>query len=193
MVQRVDPFKECLLGPGFKIETEWLHLYILQGTQPKTLLSRKQGEVRIVLKNDFDPTNRQMQIWLNLVLIEQLRTQAKHFLLKRLDELATFYQLRYNKGYIKNVSSRWGSCSGGGNVNLSLWLMMVPRHLAEYVIKHELAHLNEMNHGPRFWAEVDKMTDGMGKKLEKEMNQFSRQMSLLFRCIQFRTKGYRLS
>ena len=74
------------------------------------------------------------------------------------------------------MHTRWGSCSGLGNINLSLWLMLAPTHLVDYVIKHELAHLNEMNHGPRFWKELDAMTEGQAKMLAREIRQFTRQL-----------------
>ena len=55
---------------------------------------------------------------------------------------------------LKYIHSRWGSCSTSGNINLSTRLLFAPPEVVDYVIIHELAHLVELNHGPRFWAEV---------------------------------------
>ena len=55
---------------------------------------------------------------------------------------------------LKNTSSRWGSCSSKGNINLSSRLLLAPPEILDAVIIHELAHLVEANHSPRFWAEV---------------------------------------
>jgi predicted metal-dependent hydrolase len=55
---------------------------------------------------------------------------------------------------LKYIHSRWGSCSSSGNINLSTRLLFAPPKVIDYVIIHELAHLIELNHGPRFWAEV---------------------------------------
>jgi predicted metal-dependent hydrolase len=57
---------------------------------------------------------------------------------------------------LKYIHSRWGSCSSSGNINLSTRLLFAPPEVVDYVIIHELAHLVELNHGPRFWAEVER-------------------------------------
>lgn len=59
-----------------------------------------------------------------------------------------------NSIVLKNLHSRWGSCSSKGNVNLSTRLLFAPEDVQDYVIIHELAHLVEMNHSPRFWKLV---------------------------------------
>lgn len=55
---------------------------------------------------------------------------------------------------LKDMSSRWGSCSVRKNINLSVRLLLLPEAVMRYVILHELAHLREMNHSPRFWKIV---------------------------------------
>src|SRR5690606_23758883 len=55
---------------------------------------------------------------------------------------------------IKDLRSRWGSCSELGNLNFTYRLIHIPEHLAEYVVAHELCHLKELNHSERFWSLV---------------------------------------
>ena len=56
---------------------------------------------------------------------------------------------------LSQARTRWGSCTSKGHIRLNWRLIHLPKHLVEYVIVHELAHLKEMNHSPRFWAVVE--------------------------------------
>ena len=58
---------------------------------------------------------------------------------------------------IRAMRSRWGSCSSRGGVNLNLWLIRAPLACIDYVVVHELCHLLEFNHGPRFHAHMDRI------------------------------------
>ena len=62
----------------------------------------------------------------------------------------------FNKIFFKNTSSRWGSCSSKGNINISTRLLFAPEHILESVCLHELAHLIEHNHSDRFWELVER-------------------------------------
>lgn len=57
----------------------------------------------------------------------------------------------------KDTKSRWGSCSVDGRLSFSWRLVMAPKEVFEYVVAHEVAHLIEMNHGPRFWTLCEKL------------------------------------
>jgi hypothetical protein len=55
---------------------------------------------------------------------------------------------------VNGAKTRWGSCSSKGSLNFSWRLMMADDGVVDYLVVHELAHLKEMNHSPRFWAIV---------------------------------------
>lgn len=84
------------------------------------------------------------------------REAARRLVHERLLFWNSFYHFKYNRVAIKNTRSLWGSCSRRGNLNFSYALVHLPRELADYVVVHELCHLREANHGPRFWALVAK-------------------------------------
>lgn len=73
----------------------------------------------------------------------------------RVHELNEQYFQKQIRGVkLKYNHSNWGSCSNTGNINLSTRLLFAPREVVDYVIIHELAHLVQLNHSPKFWAEV---------------------------------------
>jgi len=72
---------------------------------------------------------------------------------------------------LRAMTRKWGSCSSRDNVTLNTALCYVPRRLAEYVIVHELAHLIELNHGPKFKALMDAYLPDWRER-EKEINTY---------------------
>lgn len=92
--------------------------------------------------------------------VERLRAQAKAELPPRLAELAAQHSFHYNKVFIKNNISNWGSCSSLGNINLNLRLVTLPDELRDYVMLHELCHLKYMNHGPKFHELLESVCPG---------------------------------
>ncbi|GBF23159.1 hypothetical protein tpqmel_0563 [Candidatus Gastranaerophilus sp. (ex Termes propinquus)] len=87
---------------------------------------------------------------------EHLRAQAKEYLPKKLQQLADMHGFKYKKVTIKNMRSRWGSCSYFNNINLNLNLMRLDEDLIKYVLLHELVHTVEKNHSAKFWALLQK-------------------------------------
>jgi predicted metal-dependent hydrolase len=95
------------------------------------------------------------------VLIERhLRNLAAHEFPARVFELAAPHQLPVKRVTVRNQRTRWGSCSRRGTISLNWRLIQAPSFVRDYLIFHELAHLREMNHSPRFWREVEKLCPG---------------------------------
>ncbi len=82
------------------------------------------------------------------------RAALQPFVEERLPRWAERMQCRPRRLAFSDMKSRWGSCSSRGRVAFALNLAQLPQSLVDYVIVHELAHLHEMNHSPRFWAHV---------------------------------------
>lgn len=85
---------------------------------------------------------------------KQLMKKARDYLPYRLEYFAHLYGYKYERCRLSHAGTRWGSCSSNGTISLNIGLMQVPEALRDYVIIHELAHLNHMDHSAAFWAEV---------------------------------------
>lgn len=79
---------------------------------------------------------------------------ARTVIHERLAHFAPLCGVTYTRVAIRNQRRRWGSCSSLGNLNFNYRIIFLPAHLCDYVVVHELCHLKELNHGPRFWAAV---------------------------------------
>jgi hypothetical protein len=117
-----------------------------------------------------------MQELIREAVTETLRKEAKLYLPYRLKELASRYGLRYNKVFIKNIKTQWGSCSYKNNINLNLHIMRLPNHLIDYILIHELCHTVHKNHSDAFWNMLSTIMSGDVKKLQKELRDYSPQI-----------------
>lgn len=98
--------------------------------------------------------------------IKQYKEITRKLVNDRLKYFNQFYNLNYKRIAIRNQKSRWGSCSSQKNLNFNYRLGLLPAEMADYIIVHELCHLQEMNHSKRFWALVAKAVPDY-KKQEK--------------------------
>ena len=97
---------------------------------------------------------------------------ARKLLVDRLGVLARRHGFAYNRVFVRRQKTRWGSCSGRGNISLNINLVRLPPDLVDYILLHELMHTRILNHGPRFWAELEKIV-GDVKALNARMKQYS--------------------
>lgn len=91
---------------------------------------------------------------------DHLVAAARAELVPRARQLAARIGRDVNRINVRDTRSRWGSCSGRGRLSFSWRLIFAPVRVLDYVVAHEVAHLVEMNHGPRFWALVESLAPG---------------------------------
>ena len=100
------------------------------------------------------------------------KIEDRKFLIERLDELCKRNGFKYNRVFVKNQKTRWGSCSDKNNINLNVNLVRLPDELIDYVILHELVHTRIKNHSHRFWEEMNKFVEDP-KSLDKKLRQYT--------------------
>lgn len=88
---------------------------------------------------------------------KQNRELARQRITRRVEYFAPLVGVTYNRIFIKEQKTRWGSCSSLGNLNFNWKLILLNEELLDYVVVHELAHRKQMNHSPTFWAEVERV------------------------------------
>jgi predicted metal-dependent hydrolase len=99
------------------------------------------------------------------------KTQAGRQLKNRLAALAKIHGYSYGRVFIRNQKTRWGSCSGKNNINLNLYLVLLPAPIRDYVLLHELVHTRIKNHQKAFWEELSRIVPN-AKQLDKKLRTY---------------------
>lgn len=88
----------------------------------------------------------------------------------RIEHYNKMYNFTYQNITIRDQKTRWGSCSRRGNINFNYKIALIPEHLADYIIVHELCHLGQFNHSKAFWDLVA-VTMPEHKKYRQELKR----------------------
>ena len=148
------------------------HKLILKIADRKNISVRISKEkINVLYPIELKINSTELQSAIRIGIERALKIEAKQYLPDKVNLLAAKFNFDFNNLALKNIKSRWGSCSRRNNINLSIHLMRLPHHLIDYVILHELVHTVHHNHSKRFWSLLDKVTDG-AKILDKELSKF---------------------
>lgn len=156
-----------------ELKTLTFIIKVMPANRNDVFFNMKEGILRIEYPENADIISDEVQqaCWNGINYF--LRKEAKRILPQRVEELAHEFGFTYLGVKIQSSKTRWGSCSKEQNINLSFYLMLLPQHLVDYVILHELCHTKEMNHGERFWQLMDEVTAGKTNKLRAEMKRYA--------------------
>ncbi len=128
---------------------------MFRGVEHELVIERGRGSARI----EYDLIPRIIVPTLDPALFESrlmrfFKDQAREDLIDRVAHHAVTLGVKPVKIQVKELRSRWGSCSVDGVLSFSWRLILAPPHVLDYLAAHEVAHLCEMNHSRRFWAQV---------------------------------------
>lgn len=144
---------EHIYTPGVQIGKS--HTLLLGQPASKTTVSVSGLKLFLHLAPDAAVEDTTTQACIREKVIAALRREAKSYLPKRLEQLASTHGYAYERVRFSHAGSRWGSCSTSGTISLNIALMKLPFELIDYVLVHELAHTVEMNHSSAFWQRVE--------------------------------------
>jgi len=85
---------------------------------------------------------------------QKWKESARFLVFKKVEDFNRIYGFTYNRIFIRNQKTRWGSCSSNKNLGYNYKIIFLPEPCADYLIVHELCHLGEFNHSSRFWELV---------------------------------------
>ena len=180
LLEAIAPFRERLRNVcsevkpkpfdlNFSIEAECFRLKLETSPLKNFTVSMRDETVVIACPAHADFTTDRVQTLVKNAVMRAMRKKAEEYLPPLVQYWSSLFDLPYNKVTISKARSRWGSCSSKRDIRLSFYLMLLPAHLMDYVILHELAHTREMNHGPKFWELLNQLTDGKALALRKEL------------------------
>lgn len=155
-------------GENEVIQTKLHHVELCYG---KTEDVETIGKVVKVYSADFN--SEKSRIFLENILNQVYRYEARKLLSPRLKELALMNGFSYNNVSIRNNKRNWGSCSSRNNISLNLQMMKLPDKLIDYILLHELVHTEIKDHSERFWKKLDEITGGKARELAKEVKKYS--------------------
>ncbi len=135
-----DGFEYKILGESFKIK------YSILNSEYFTI-KFENADIHITqpLNGKFNKSR------IKIELKEFFRQVAREYLTSRVSVISDKMNLKFNRIFIKNQKTKWGSCSSEKNLNFNWHLIFAPKEVIDYVIIHELSHLKHMNHSKSFW------------------------------------------
>jgi predicted metal-dependent hydrolase len=153
---------------GLSIPTK---LHLIELCQGKIGEIITKGNILQLYAEDFN--SEAGHLFLEDILNQVYRSEARKLLPARLKELAATHGFSYAKVTIRNNRRNWGSCSSRNNISLNLQMMKLPDELIDYILLHELVHTEIKDHSERFWKRLDQLTYSRAKKLAKEVKKYT--------------------
>ena len=162
----------ALLDERSELQATTFRLHIFRTERSNFYMRLEDGVLHIACPNETRFEEEEVQSLLKSMLEKALRHEAKRLLPERITLLARQHGFMLTGVKINNSKTHWGSCTMKKSINLSQSLMLLPWHLVDYVLLHELCHTIEMNHSERFWKLMDKVTDNQAIRLRSELKNY---------------------
>lgn len=137
-------------------------------------VSQKRALKFVQQKSDWIVKNlaklEREKISINYGNYQRDKEKARQLIYSRLNYFSRFYNFKVNKIFVRNQSTRWGSCSARNNLNFNYRILYLDPDLADYIIVHEICHLFELNHSADFWKLVARQIPDYRERRKKLRN-----------------------
>lgn len=154
------------------LQTFSFSLHIFRTDRTSYYMTLQGGILHIACPEKTNFEEEHVQNVLLQLLQKALRHEATRLLPDMLMRLAQRYGFNYSGLKITGSKTSWGSCTSRKSINLSYNLILLPEHLIEYVLLHELCHTKEMSHSARFWKLLDGVTANRALYLRGELKNY---------------------
>jgi len=165
--QKVD-LKKNTFNLNSKVETK---LHSVEFNLGNTFNVETKKTTVLITVLDFN--SDKSQNYIEEIITQIYRFEAKKLLPSQLSYLAEKEGFEYQKVTIRNNKRNWGSCSSKNNISLNLQMMKLPDKLIDYILLHELVHTKIKNHGSKFWEKLNEITNNKARELAKQVKQYS--------------------
>lgn len=159
------------INASYRIETPQFTFGLQPHSGDKFLIKQNGREHILLYPAATNLHCPERQAWIRNVIKMRLRSRAKEILPGRLQQLATQHGFAFSSVSLRDCHTRWGSCSSRGSISLSIYLVLLPDELIDYVLLHELCHTVEMNHSERFWTLLDKVCQRDSRTLRQALRK----------------------
>lgn len=161
-----------LFDENTTFKTRGYDIQIQRISSENMLAKLEEGQFVIQVPAHLDIKSEQIQESIRKGIESLWKMEARKYIIPKVDELAKTHNFSYQNVRITSARTRWGSCSSKNNLNFSLHLMMLPNELVDYIILHELCHTIHKNHGEKFYACLNKVSNGNHEKLNKALKNY---------------------
>ncbi len=171
LAQMQERFPQQLIQPPYSTRHHTLLLHPCAG---HTIRTRVRGDtIEICCPSGLRYDAEQVQDAIRRGIERAWHIEALADLPERTARLARQFGFRYGLVTVRNLHTRWGSCSALNHISLNIQLMKLPDALIDYVIIHELCHTIHKNHGPEFHKLLDCLTEGHHRELQRQLRNYS--------------------
>lgn len=154
-----------IVAPGFQV-------FFMKTSNSETSVKQLSASVVVKLSSNDAYSDLDVQELLIAELKRLWREESKKYIPRRLDQLAQMHGFEYNQLRLKDIRTRWGSCSSKGNININIQLIKLDDELIDHVLLHELSHTKALNHGEDFWNVFESVRPG-AKQERKQLKQMT--------------------